>query len=98
MNDYLLIKPDENEYVDENPNVVRILKEGTIILPEAYEGALKKSPMTGKVVTWGDKCRYSFLAGDHVIFSRFSGAPFYMGDVKYLLIVERDLLAKLEDD
>lgn len=96
LNDFLLIKPDEREFVDENPEVVRILKEGLIVLPEAYEGAFNKSPMRGEIAAFGDNCRYEHKIGEKIIFARFSGTNLEQNGSKFILIKEQDALAKEE--
>lgn len=97
LNETLIVEPGEREYTDSNPEIVRILNEGKIQIPEAYEGWFKKSPMNGTVISWGDNCRYSYKTGEKVIYGRFSGAPFNCEGKKYLIIKEHELLAKDED-
>jgi len=94
LNDFLLIKPDDREFVDENPEVARILKEGILVVPEAYEGAFKKSPMRGEIAAFGDQCHYKHEVGDRIIFARFSGTNLEQNGSKYILIKEQDALAK----
>lgn len=96
LNDFLLVIPDEHEFVDENPEVARILKEGLIKLPEKFEGWFKKVPMSGKVISWGDKCRYQYQEGDRIIFARYAGANLVQDGKKYLVLKEHDLHAKFE--
>ena len=97
LNDFMIIEPGEQEFTDSNAEIVRILNEGLIKIPEAYEGWFKKSPMKGKIVSWGDRCRYTHKIGDRVIYGRFSGAPIIIENVKYLMLREEDLLAKEYD-
>ena len=96
LNDRILVRPDENEYVE--PVVSRIMKEGTLVLPEIMEGAVKKVAMRGSVVSWGNACKYSYKMGDIVLFGRFSGSQYYLDGIKYLLLLEDDLHAKEEND
>jgi len=97
LNDVLIIKPLENEFTDENPEIARILKEGLIKLPDKHEGWFKKIPMSGTIVSWGDKCRYKHKEGEKVIYGRFAGTIFYCEEERYIYMKEQDLLAKHED-
>lgn len=97
LNNYLLIEPDKQEFVDTNPEIVRILNEGIIKIPEKYEGFFKKTPMSGTLVTWGDKCRYLHQVGDKILFGRFAGAKIQSEGKNYLIIQEADILAKIDD-
>ena len=97
LNDCLIIEPGEQEFTDSNPEIVRILKEGLIKVPEAFEGWFKKSPMCGKIISWGDSCKYKYKVGEKVIFGRFSGAPLNIDNKKLVMLKEDELLAKDED-
>ena len=94
LNNHLLLKPDPDEYTDHDPRTVEILKRGMIILPEAYDAALKKVAMSGRLVAWGDQCRYAYAVNDHVLYGRFAGAKFG----EYLIVNEESILGKIEDD
>lgn len=96
LNDFLIVEPGEQEFTDSNPEIVRILNEGLIKVPEAFEGWFKKSPMNGEVVSCGNKCKYSWKTGDKVIYGRFAGAPITVQSKKYLLLREEDLIAREE--
>lgn len=75
LNDYLLVEPDENHYVDGNVEVVRIAKEGLIQLPE--QNSLTRRASTGKVVSCGSKCVYPFKHGQKVYFKQWDIESFY---------------------
>ena len=96
LNDNLIIIPSKEEYVDDNPEIIRILNEGKITIPEKFQGLLKKSPMSGEIVSWGSRCHYSYKVGEKIKFSRYSGAPITIEKKKYRVINEKDVLAKEE--
>lgn len=98
LNDRVLVKPDPDEYLDSNREVRRILNEGLLVAPEQYEGAVKKIAMRGEVVSWGNGCKYEYKISDRVIFGRFSGSTYYIGEVKHILLLEEELHAKEEND
>lgn len=75
LNDYLLVEPDNNHYVDNNVEVVRIAKEGIIQLPE--NNSLVRRACTGKVVSCGSKCHYPFKPGQKVYFKQWDIDSFY---------------------
>ena len=72
QNGVVIVKPDPDEFVSHNPEITRILKEGKIIIPDAYEGALKKVSCTGTVTSLGSECRFGLKTGDRVLYGRFS--------------------------
>ena len=90
----VLIKQNDNEYVDNNPEVARILKEGILVAPD--HNTLTKSSNTGTVIRTGSECNYGY-DGKKVIFSRFRGVPYYDEGVKYRLLREHELLAVIDD-
>lgn len=95
LNDFLLIKRDEDEFTDSNPEVVRIVKEGLITLPETYQGALRKVAGTGVIESIGPYCRETFVIGDRVIFAQFSFQEVPNSEGENLILVkEKDVLAK----
>ena len=101
LNDNVIILPDPDEYTDSNPEVVRILKEGLIKLPEKYEPALKKVSPTGRIVSWGSRCHYRYEVGQRVHFAQFAGTNLYADEngttQHYRVLRELDLIATYED-
>lgn len=97
LNDFILVKPDENEFVDDNLEVKRILDEGLIKIPEKYEGWFKKVPMSGIIVSWGDKCRYSYKEGMKLVYARYAGSYLHFEGTKYLVLKEHDIHATFQD-
>lgn len=67
-----------------------------IILPETAD---KEKPAQGKVMALGlgEKIRKSGLKkGDEVVFEKYSGTEFKIGDVEYKILKEEEILAILE--
>lgn len=98
LNDNVIIEPDPLEFYDENPEIVRILNEGTIKLPESYEAALKKVSPTGTIISWGERCHYDHKKGEKIYFRQFSGTNLKYGKKQYKVINEWDIIAKVEVD
>ena len=96
LNDNIIIEQDEMEFVDENPEVQRILKEGTIIAPD--KNSAIKSANTGTIVSWGDRCNYKYKVGQKIMFGRFGGSNFFHNDKKYRMLKEWELLAIYESE
>ena len=96
LNDTVIVEPDENMYVDNNPEVVRIASEGIIKLPEG--NSLEKVANTGKIVSWGEKCKYSslFNVGKRVMFKQYGGNTFYHEGQKLKTFIEEEILAIYE--
>lgn len=96
LNNNILIRQDEDEFRGENPEIVRILKEGRIVLPEKYETAFKKVASTGTIVSWGSRCEYEYKKGDRVYFKPFAGINLETDEEKLRVVSEWDLLGKEE--
>jgi len=98
LNDSILLKPKPHEYVNDlAPEVRDALKTGKLVLPEKYEGALKKVVGEGHIVSWGNTCRYKYREGQKIYYGQFAGAKMKFGEDTLLVIRENDALA-LEDD
>ena len=91
VNDVLVVELDPDEYVGiKNPELIHI--------PDAYKGAYKKRSRSGKVISWGSKCLYSYKEGERVYFQWSDNRPKFTGQGKdYRLMNESELLAKDED-
>jgi len=67
-----------------------------IILPETAD---KEKPAQGKVVAIGagEKIRKSGLKkGDEVVFEKYAGTEFKIGNIEYKILKEEEILAILE--
>jgi chaperonin GroES len=69
-----------------------------IVLPESA----KEKPQQGKVVAAGPgrvedgkRIDMDVAAGDTVVYAKYAGTEFKMDDIKYLILSEKDILAKL---
>lgn len=96
LNDNILIKQDPDEYLDKNQEVVRILKEGLITLPDAYEGGIKKISSKGSIVSWGSRCKYEHKEGERIMFKPFAGMKVSHGGEEYRVLSEWELIWKEE--
>lgn len=87
MEDRILIEPCESEE----------MTAGGIILPDAA----REKPQRGKVVATGpgklldsgQRGEMSVKAGDEVFYGKYSGTEVDLGDTKYVVARENDILA-----
>ena len=93
LGNIILIEQDEDEFTDRNPEVERILKEGTIIAPEV--NTLKKSSDTGLVISQGPQVTVDFV-GKRILFKRFAGVMVDSAR-RYRFLLESELLAVIYD-
>ena len=101
LNDNLLVIPKELDYSYQegfSKEVVDALKSGKLALPETAEMAAKKFGRYGKVVSWGDKCRYKYKVGQEVYFGPHATFnKIIIEDTAHYFVKEWDLLAEVED-
>jgi chaperonin GroES len=88
LGDRVIVEPIEGE---------EITASG-IVLPETA----KEKPQRGKVVAAGPgrmedgkRMEMDVAEGDTVVYARYAGTEFKLDDVKYLILSEKDILAKL---
>lgn len=87
LNDHIIVKP--SEVLSETP--------GGIVIPEIA----KKKPTSGKVVAVGPgkmlengtRSLMDVIEQDVVLYTKYSGIPIEVGDEKFLVLNENDLLA-----
>lgn len=96
LRDHVLIKQDENEYTELDHKSAEAVKSGTIVLPEMYEGAVKKISPRGTVIKTGPDVSL-VEEGDRVYFMQFGGTNVFEGEEKLLLMSQRELLAVIND-
>ena len=97
LNDYLLVEPDPNHYVSDNPEVVRIAKEGLIQIPN--NNSIEHRANSGTVVSCGSKCYYRFKPGQKVYFKQWDIESFYhmINGKKLRFFAEHEINAVDED-
>ena len=92
INDNILIQRSEE---------AKTTQSGLIIIPDT----LTEKPATGTVVAIGngvvrengERIPLSVQLNDLVIFSKYAGTDFMLGNTNYLIIKERDVLGVLRD-
>lgn|SRR3990167_2127521 len=94
LNNNLIIKPDPEEFIHEDSKVNEALKAKLLVLPDKYQGFLKKSPMRGELISAGPETKFPYKKGMKIIYGRFAGAPLRDG---LRVINEQDVLAIEED-
>lgn len=99
LNDFYLVEPyGEELQVDKGSGltkeVVEALKGGKLHVPDQSEYAVRKRPMKGKVVAYGDKTKYGgkeIKLGDTVYFGYFCYAKVKHNGKEYFEMREYDL-------
>ena len=88
------------------PNI-KPLGENILILPEAAEQktssgiflpdtAREERPQQGKVIAIGDSEKIKVAVNQKVIYNRYGGTEVKMGEIEYLLVTNKDILATIE--
>jgi len=89
--DRVLVKPVERE---------EMTKSG-IVLPdtarEKPQEGIVEAVGPGRVLDSGQTVPVSVEVGDRVLYAKYAGNEFKLGDVEYLLVSERDVLAVVEN-
>jgi len=67
--------------------------EGIIVVPETA----REKPMQGTVISIGFEVE-NVQPGDTILARKFAGFDIKLGDIDYLIIVEKDILGVLNDD
>jgi len=99
LNDRILVKRDEEKFIHEKEEVNKALEESRIVIPEKYQGHLKKVAGSGTIISWGPGCRCHnyYKEGRRVWFSQFAGTRVPGQEKDVILIMEDDLHAIDED-
>ena len=90
LNDTLIIELGADTWWGD-AETVAILKRGLIVAPE--HNTVMKRANSGKIISWGKKCKNSYRKGQNVLF-RY---PSIVSDNGYRMIVEEQVLG-VEDD
>ena len=70
--------------------VTDAIKDGRLVIPEAYKNFAEKYPCRGRVLSKGDKCRYKDIkVGDEVVYARL-GVQRYDFNGKMVCSVRED--------
>ena len=91
LGDRLVVKPLEKE----------VRTKSGILIPDSA----KEKPQEGEVIAVGkgklldngQRAEMEVKVGDKVIFSKYAGTEVKLGDGKYLILSERDVLAIVEE-
>ena len=85
---------------DDNPEVIRIAKEGKIILPD--KNSIQKRSNIGVILSCGPGCKYKFKPGQTVMIDRWvnetDAAYYYWEDRRVRFLREQDITAVVEGD
>ena len=94
--DRVLIQADDDSLINLSETSKKAIESGTIVIPDMYEGGLKKSACFGIVLEVGNKCR-SLKPGDRVAFARFSYENFECQTPRTRILKEIDVHGIIED-
>ena len=94
------IKPLEDRIVIKQVEAEQTTASGLVIPDTA-----KEKPQRGNVVAVGqgrrdddgDRIPMDVAVGDQVLFAKYAGTEFKYEDEEYLILSEKDILAKVED-
>lgn len=74
---------------------------GGIVLPDTAKEKVNRGRVLavgpGKLTKSGERVSLQVRVGDHVLFSKYAGDEFKVGDEEYVLLREEDILAVVED-
>jgi chaperonin GroES len=89
MGDRVLVKPSEREEVS----------KGGIILPDTVREKPQEGEVAavgpGRVGDDGKRIPMEVKKGDHILYSKYGGTELKEEDIEYLILSERDILAKI---
>jgi chaperonin GroES len=91
----LVVVPIESDSVE-----VKQLEKSGLVLPEKYADKYKPRPSTGTVVAVSEDPVTSALVrvGDIVLFALHSGTPITVQGQDLIILEDRDILGKLEEE
>lgn len=97
LNDFVLVKPDPVEAQVDNrtgltTDVVNAIKNSKLVIPDIAQYALKKYPMTGKVITKGPEVSSEIKIGQKVLFGYACYAKFEYEKTEYFSMREKDII------
>ena len=96
LNDRVLIEPEKDLKLEgASEEVIEALKTDKLYIPDAYENLYLKRPTWGKIVSWGDKCKYKWEVGQKVAFARDGWAKLTFQNKEYLVFAESQLNATI---
>ena len=95
----MALVPLYDKIIVERLDAVSVTKGG-IVLPDSA----KEKPQQGKVMSVGSgrildngqKAPLELKAGDIVIYAKYGGTEYKLGDKEYMILNERDILAVVE--
>lgn len=100
LNDIVIIEEDDIEYQVDNRSgltteVVQMVKDGKLVIPDIAEFYAKKYPCTGTVKAAGSKCK-NVAVGNKVLFARQGGLRETVDNTPLIFIREIDVHAILD--
>ena len=101
LNDICLIEEDPIDYEVDKPSglskeVVDMIRQGILFIPQVAEFYAKKYPCTGKLIASGPKCKNAIPLGSRVLFARQGGVRDKINGKDYVIIRECDIHAILD--
>lgn len=101
INDFVIVEEEPIQIEHDRDSgltseVVSAIKEGNLIIPDAYQDFAEKFPCRGKVISVGPNCHNGVKVGDKIIFARL-GVQRIQDKGKVIVIVRgEDIHAVIE--
>lgn len=99
----MMIQPINDNIVVKLPEVEKEVKsKGGIIIAGANQGQTRSDRGTvvaigdGRITANGELVKLNVAAGEEIIFNRFAGTEITVGEERFLIIKECDILAKIK--
>lgn len=101
LNDIVIVREDPIKNEIDNPSgltadVVKMIDQGKLVIPDISEFALKKYPCTGEVINVGPKCKNGLKVGNRVLFARQGCLREKIDGKDYVIMREADIHAILD--
>ena len=101
LNDMVAIKEQPVDFEVDKPSgltqdVVNMVRQGKLIIPDIAEFYAKKYPCTGHILALGAKCKNELKVGMRVLFARHGGLREKVDGNDYIFLREIDVHAILD--
>jgi len=93
----VVIQPDPLEFQGVSERVKKALDQGKLVLPESYEGEVKKLSPKGTVLGVGLDCKYGLKVGDRVFYGAFSFEKLSSEIDSPRIVLEEDIHCVVDD-
>jgi co-chaperonin GroES (HSP10) len=89
----IIVEPIKGETVEG-----RIAREIDLIVPDQYKERYEPRATTGMIIAIGEGLDTLFTIGEVVTFKAFAGTPFVLEGKDLIILDDKDVLGKLEEE